>query len=193
MALERDPHKLFPHDHLFRWIFIPLVPQWLKPNAITVFRMLGTPVVLWLLLIERYDFGVPAFLFLAFTDALDGSLARVRKQITPWGTFYDPVADKLLIGSVILLIVVRHMNPWVGVIILVLEVLILIGGYVHRRRGHAVSANVFGKTKMFLQVLAVMFLLVSVWSGIDLLHDASIGTFALAVVFAVLSLFTYGL
>lgn len=160
---------------------------------VTVFRFICIPFVLYFLAIENYSFGVPFFIFVAFTDAIDGSLARVRKQITEWGTFYDPVADKILISSVVLLVVVTHVNLVFGLIIVFLEVLIIIGGYFRKLDGKITSANIFGKMKMFLQVLGVGFLLIALWAGYDLFIPVSIGTLSLAIVFAVISLFTYGL
>lgn len=176
-----------------RYTIIPLIPSRVTPNMVTLARMLCTPVVLWLLFVENYQWGVPFFLLVAFTDAIDGSLARLRNQITDWGTLYDPVADKLLIGSVVLLVVAQHVNIVFAGIIVFLELLIMFGGFVRRRNGHITSANIFGKTKMILQVLGVAFLLLAVSAGFDLFIPVSIGTFALAIVFAVISLVTYGL
>lgn len=193
MAFERDPKKLFPHDHIMKYTFVPLVPHFVTPNGITIFRMLATPVVLLILLSGNYSLGVPSFLFLAFTDALDGSVARLRGQITKWGTFYDPVADKLLITSVVLLIVIQHVNPIFAFLIIGLEVLIVFGGFIRKRNGKVTTANVFGKTKMFLQVAGVTMLLIAVWLGYDLFIPVSEGTLALAIIFAIISLFTYGL
>lgn len=189
----RDPAKLYPHDRLFAVTLLPLIPRQVHPNHITVLRLFMIPIVLVYLATGQYEIGIPLFFFAAFTDALDGSLARARKQITDWGTFYDPVADKLLIGSVVLLIVVKHINIFFGFLIVFLELLIVLGGYVHKRQGQVTSANLFGKTKMFLQVMGVMFLLIALWAGVDLFVDISIGTFSLAIVFAVLSLLTYGI
>lgn len=194
MAFERDPKKLYLHDQLMRYTLVPLMPRFVTPNHVTIFRFVMTPVVLWFLAIGDYAVGVPFFVVLAITDALDGSLARLRNQITAWGTFYDPVADKLLIGSVVLLIVVRHINPWFGFAIVVIELAIILGGLWRRKKlGHINGANVFGKTKMFLQVVGVTSLLLFVWSGVPLFMPLSIGTLSLAIVFAILSLFTYGL
>jgi CDP-diacylglycerol--glycerol-3-phosphate 3-phosphatidyltransferase len=190
---HRDPSKLYPHDRLLAATLIPLIPRQVHPNHITVLRLFMIPIVLLFLAVGEYAIGVPLFFFAAFTDALDGSLARVRKQITDWGTFYDPVADKILIGSVVLLIVVRYINVWFGLLIVLLELLIIAGGYARKRQGHLTTANVFGKTKMFLQVMGVLFVLIAVWMGEDLFLDISVGTLALAILFAVLSLFTYGL
>jgi len=193
MAFERDPKKLFPHDHLLRYTIVPLIPAWITPNMITVFRLVCTPAVLWFLYVGNYTVGLPLFIFLAITDALDGTLARLRHQITQWGTFYDPVADKVLIGSVILVIVIKHINVTFGLFIVAIELLIILGGVFRRRAGKMNGANVFGKTKMLLQVIGVSFLLVALWSGQDLFVDVSVATLALATVFAVISLFTYGL
>ena len=193
MALERDPNKLFPHDHLMKWVILPLIPKKVTPNSITIVRFIGIPFVLYFLLLEQFHIGVPLFLVLAFTDALDGSLARVRKQITQWGTFYDPVADKLLIGLVALLIIVKYIHPVFAFIIVVLELLIIAGGLRTKNRGKVISANIFGKTKMFLQVAGVTILLIAVWAGIPLFVPISAATLSLAIVFAVVSLFTYGL
>lgn len=189
----RDPKKLFPHDHVMRYTLLPLIPKTVTPNMVTIFRMICTPFVLWFLYTENYDFGVPFFLFVALTDAIDGSMARLRNQITDWGTFYDPVADKILISSVVLLVVAQHVNIIFAAMIIFLEVLIVLGGYVRKRSGKVTSANIFGKTKMCLQVLGVAFLLIALWAGFDLFIPVSVGTFSLAIVFAVISLFTYGL
>lgn len=193
MSFERDPTKLYPHDHLMRLIILPLIPSFVTPNAVTIFRIIGTPFVLYFLLTQNYRVAMPLFLFFAFTDALDGSLARVRKQITKWGTFYDPVADKLLIGSVVLIVVYQHIHPLFALVIVALEGVIIAGGHKMRSEGRVVSANVFGKTKMFLQVLGVTFLFIAIWAGIDLFVPISVGTLSLAIAFAILSLYTYGI
>jgi CDP-diacylglycerol---glycerol-3-phosphate 3-phosphatidyltransferase len=190
---HRDPNKIFAHDHLMRYTFIPLIPRFITPNMVTMFRIVMTPVVLWLLYVREFQIGVPLFLFVAFTDAIDGSLARLRKQVTDWGTFYDPLADKILIGSVVLLVVVQHVNLIFGLIIVAVEAALLAGGYVRKVHGQLISANVFGKIKMMLQVTGVLMLLVALWAGYDLFIPISIGTLSLAIVFAVISLFTYGL
>lgn len=189
----RDPYKLYPHDYVLKYFMLPLIPRFVTPNMITWLRFILTPIVIWFVAREQWNIGVPLFIFTAFTDALDGALARVRRQITDWGTFYDPVADKLLIGIVVLIIVVKYINIYFGLIIILLELLIIGGGWLRRRRGILLPANVYGKVKMFLQVCGVTFLLISVWGGVDLFVDLSVGSFALAIVFAIISLFTYGI
>jgi CDP-diacylglycerol--glycerol-3-phosphate 3-phosphatidyltransferase len=189
---KRDPRKLFPHDHVFR-LFVNLFPSFIVPNHITMFRMALTPFVLTFLVVENYYIGIPLFLFAAFTDALDGSMARIRKKITAWGTFYDPVADKLLIGSVIVLIVVKHVNPVIAFGIIILEIMIITGGWYKRKKGEVGHANIWAKVKMFLETAAVTFLLIALASGMDMFIDLSQGTLVLAIIFAVVSLLTYSL
>ena len=184
---------MFPHDYIMRYTVVPLIPKWITPNVVTVFRILLIPVVMWFLYIENFPVGVPLFLFAAFTDVLDGSLARLRKQITDWGTFYDPLADKLLIGMVVMLIVVKHVNLIFGLVIIIIEALIILGGYIRKQRGTLNGSNILGKTKMFFQVLGVTFLLISLWAGMSLFIPISVGTLSLAIVLAVISLFSYGI
>lgn len=193
MAFERDPHKLFPHDPVFAKLVIPFVPSAVTPNMITVLRFILTPFVLWFLVREQWSIGVPLFIFTAFTDALDGSLARLRRQVTPWGTFFDPVADKLLIGSVMLVFVAKYLGSSLALIVLGLEVLIILGGFWRRSRGVVTSANIFGKTKMCLQVVGVTALLFDVWIGIPAFFLVAVVAFSLAIAFAFVSLLTYGL
>jgi len=190
---ERDPYRLFPHDRLMAATVLKLVPRFILPNHVTILRLILTPFVLWFLLNEQYSVGVPLFLFAALTDAVDGSLARTRKQITEWGTIADPVADKLLIGMVVLLFVIKYIGLYFGLLIVFFELVIIAGGFVRKYQGHFVSANVFGKIKMILQVIGVMFLLISLWADFDLFRSVSVGTFTLAIIFAVLSMLSYGI
>ena len=169
------------------------MPDFVKPNHLTIARMVLTPLVLWFLFVGNYRFGIPLFILTAFTDTLDGSLARMRKQVTVWGAFYDPIADKMLIGSVILLILIQHVNPFIAIGVILLEILMIIGGWYKRRRGSVVHANVWGKVKMVLQFIGVLFLLMSLWLGIDLFVDISEGTLILAIIFAIVALLTYSL
>lgn len=193
MTLQRDPAKPYPFDYLLKYSIIPLIPRWITPNQITLLRIISVPIVAWLLAKENYSVGIPIFILAAFTDAIDGALARLRQQITSWGTFYDPVADKLLISVVIIIIVMKHINPFFGLIMIGIEVAIGSGGFINRRSGMPRSANVWGKIKMFLQFSGVTLLMLAVWSGAPLFVPFSIGLLSLAIVFAVISFYTYGL
>jgi len=103
------------------------------------------------------------------------------------------VADKLLIGMVVLLFVIKYISLYFGLLIVFFELVIIAGGFIRKFQGHFVSANVFGKIKMVLQVVGVMFLLISLWTDFDLFRSVSVGTFTLAIIFAVLSMLSYGI
>ena len=180
--------RLFFHDRIFAKVLEPIVPQWLKPNHLTVFRMILTPFVLWFLQQESYVVGVPLFLFAAVTDTWDGSLARTRKQITSWGVMYDPIADKLLIGSVLFLIVLEHVNRFLGLSLLAVEVVIIIGGLYGKLRGDIRPANWWGKAKMVTEVVGIFLLLMALWFRVDLLIMISVKVLAVALIVAIVSI-----
>ena len=120
-------------------------------------------------------------------------MARIRNQITNLGKMLDPLADKLLICSVIYILVLKHVNVYAAWIIIVLEAIIITAAFIKRNNGNVVQANFWGKTKMVLQVAGVVFLLASIIFNIESLLNVSQGTFYLAIAFAVLSLFTYSI
>ncbi len=174
-------------------VILWLIPTWVRPNHVTVLRLLLTPFVLYFLWYERWSIVLPLFLFTAFTDAVDGSLARTRQQITLWGTIADPVADKLLIGSVMVLFVAREVNPAFAVIIVCIEILIALTAVYRRAHGKIVSANDYGKIKMVLQVIGVTFLLLARFMHFELAVPFAMGTLTIAIVFGIVSLVTYGI
>ncbi len=193
MLMTNETVKLYWHDRILAKTILRLIPRDVRPNHLTILRFLLTPFVLYYLWRENWPVVVPLFLFAALTDALDGSLARTRKQITMWGTVADPAADKLLIGSVVALFVAQEIDIVFATIIIVIELMIILTGLARRRRGEYVSANWYGKLKMLFQVVGVTALLIARWSGIQLFVPFSIGTLSIAIVFAVISLLTYGL
>ena len=74
------------------------------PNLITISRLLLTPYIVWLLLIESYFLGFIFFLISGISDALDGFIAKRFNQKTLLGSYLDPIADKFLIVSAIVLL-----------------------------------------------------------------------------------------
>jgi len=191
MLMTNESVKLYPHDHILAWTLVPLTPKFVRPNHLTLFRVILTPFVLVALWYELWPWALGLFVFTAITDAWDGSLARLRKQITLWGTLADPIADKFLIGSVMVLFVAREINVVFAGTILVIELLLVIGAYIRKRQGRYASANNYGKLKMFLQVVGVALLLVTKLMGVDTYVPFAVGTFSIAIVLAVVSLITY--
>ena len=185
--------KITITDKLLAKICLPLFPRWIKPNHISVARLFLTPLVIWLFWQESYLWGGALFLFASFTDALDGSMARIRNQVTNVGKMLDPLADKLLICSVVYILVLKHVNVYAAWIIIILEAIIIAAAFIKRNNSNIVQANVWGKTKMVLQVAGVALLLASIILNVESLLHISQGTFYLAIAFAILSLFTYSI
>lgn len=185
--------KTYPHDRLLARTILKSIPREVTPNHITILRICLTPLVVWLLYLKEYSFGLPIFLLVAFTDMIDGSLARVRGQVTAWGMLWDPIADKLLIGSVAILLLSRHFPPELAVLIIGLEVLFLLGGWYRKRQGTIVAANWWGKSKMLCQVFGIAAFLVFLQSGEASAAVVSYVLFLLAALLAVFSLLKHGL
>lgn len=172
---------------------MPFIPYFVKPNHLTAFRMIATPFVLWLLLVQNYAVGIPVFILVACTDMLDGSLARVRNEITPWGIFFDPVADKLLIGSVAILVALKYFHPVLVFAAIILDVIPAIRWASTKHVGMAMMANRWGKTKMVLQVCSMSLLLFGIYLQLPILISVGEGALGLAIAFSVVAVLTYSL
>ena len=192
MLMTNENIKLYPHDKLFYRFFVRFLPASVEPNDLTKLRFILTPFVWLMLWDERWAWALSIFAIAALTDAMDGTLARMRKQITMWGTVADPTADKILIGSVVVLFVAREVNITFAAIIILMECLIVASAIYRKRKGITSSANNYGKVKMILQVLGVGMLLIAKLVGIETAVPFAVGTLSLAIAFALVSLLTYG-
>lgn len=137
------------------------------PNIITLARIVLVPVfvVIYLLPIEgRFIGSAVLFGLAAFTDWLDGYLARRLNQTSPFGAFLDPVADKLIVVTALILLVAQHNNIWLtlpGIIIIGREIVIsaLREWMAEMNRSLAVAVSLLGKIKTTLQMIAIAVLL----------------------------------
>ncbi len=188
-----QPIKLSWSDKILAKTFLRLIPQFVTPNQITWSRFLLTPFVLALLWTGQYVWGMIAFLVVSFTDALDGSLARTRNKVTDWGKLYDPLADKLLIGMVVYVLVAKYVDFYAAWIIIFIEILIIIAAILKRKNGGCLEANIWGKIKMVLQVTGVMIMLLGIIFDFTSFLHLSRGTFYLSIAFGIISLFTYSI
>lgn len=183
---------LQPHDYLLRATILPLIPRWITPNHVTVVRFGLTPLVIWLMLTEHYRLGAGLFLLAALTDAVDGSLARVRNRITRWGKTFDPLADKLLMGALFIILALPQF-PTTVVLIVVIDLSFIGAGWYWKRQGYDIQANVWGKLKMNCQVLAVALLLASAMGGPPWLVSGAHWALVSAILLAIASLITHGI
>ena len=167
------------------------------PNLVTFFRMATAPVLIWLLM---YTGPVAAWaaagVFFAATisDFFDGYLARSYDSVTTLGKFLDPMADKLVVTTALIMLAgiarTPHVPGWIVAVMVSREILVTGLRAVAAAEGLIVAAEELGKYKMTLQAIAIhgllihytylhidffaagMFILwlalaVSVWSGID--------------------------
>jgi CDP-diacylglycerol--glycerol-3-phosphate 3-phosphatidyltransferase len=194
MLMTNENVRLYPHDRFLKATFLRLIPSWVTPNHLTMGRFLCVPLVLAALNTYNWYWVLGLFLCAALTDVFDGSLARTRKQITMWGTVADPIADKALVGSVMLVFVAKQIHPLFAGLMVVLELAIMLGAYSRfRRRRVYTSANIFGKVKMGLQTAGVLLLIAYQFLPIPYALPVSIVIFGFALVLAVISFVTYSL
>ncbi|MGO5352736.1 CDP-diacylglycerol--glycerol-3-phosphate 3-phosphatidyltransferase [Faecalicoccus sp. LCP19S3_E3] len=149
------------------------------PNKLTMLRIVMVPVVVLIYLLIPQDFcivsqtnglalrDILAFLVFAaasFTDMLDGQIARKQHLITSFGKFVDPIADKMLVNTLLILLVYTHQANVVAVLLMIARDLVVDGlRMLASQHGKVVSAGFFGKLKTVLQMFAIVFLLLKNW------------------------------
>ena len=149
------------------------------PNKLTMLRIVMVPVVVLIYLLIPQDFCIVsqtnglalrdifAFLVFAaasFTDMLDGQIARKQHLITSFGKFADPIADKMLVNTLLILLVYTHQANVVAVLLMIARDLVVDGlRMLASQHGKVVSAGFFGKLKTVLQMFAIVFLLLKNW------------------------------
>lgn len=134
------------------------------PNAITLLRIFLIPIFI-LLLISPSPFkaivAALVFCLASLTDWLDGYIARRSGQITKLGILLDPIADKLLIASALILLVDMDRIPsWIAVVIIGREMVVTGLRAIALSRGNVIPAEMAGKIKMISQILSIIFLLI---------------------------------
>ena len=145
---------------------IPLNP----PNLVTLLRILLIPLIVgvfylpdaWLSWEGKNIAATAIFIFAAITDWLDGYLARRLNQISAFGAFFDPVADKLVVvGALIILLYLNRVDMVVGLIIIGREIAVSALREWMAQLGQAKSVAVafVGKLKTTLQMIAIPLLL----------------------------------
>ncbi len=106
--------------------------------------------------------GMAIFAFAGLTDLLDGYIARKYDMVTTWGKLMDPLADKLMLITVLVSLTIKQLiPPFVVIVVIVKELLIIAGAaFLYKSQKVVVQANYFGKaasTAFFLAVVAVIF------------------------------------
>jgi CDP-diacylglycerol--glycerol-3-phosphate 3-phosphatidyltransferase len=145
------------------------------PNTLTLLRIFIVPFLVVVLLtpfsenwlgVPRHILGVALFLGAAFTDYLDGRIARSRHQVSRLGKLLDPIADKLLISAALISLVENQLAPaWAVVVIIGREFAVTGLRSIAAADGVVIAASRLGKFKMLSQVIAVALLIVSSVAG----------------------------
>lgn len=134
------------------------------PNILSILRLAGVPVFLWLLLGPKEDgWALALLVFSALTDWLDGKLARWLNQMSRLGQLLDPAADRLYILATLIAFLIRDIVPWWVVVPLVVRELVLgVCVLLLRYRGFAPpEVTYIGKGATFVLMYAFPFLLLT--------------------------------
>lgn len=144
------------------------------PNWITVIRILLIPFFVMMLLkyrqmhLEYFRFcALGIFILAVLTDAVDGAIARIRRQRTPLGTLLDPLADKLVLLSAVLLLSLpipglTQLPIWIPVTFISRDLILILGAvviYIHNNK-LIVAPNIWGKITTVCQMLTVIWILI---------------------------------
>ncbi|MGA9965635.1 MAG: CDP-alcohol phosphatidyltransferase family protein [Terriglobales bacterium] len=132
------------------------------PNQLTLLRMMFLPFIVIKLVEGHYSLALILFVLAGMSDGLDGLLARTLKQQTILGQYLDPIADKLLLSTMFMVLSILHKIPWkFTVVVFSRDISILMASAVL----YAIAGmrdfrpSIFGKANTFAQVAAVFFVL----------------------------------
>lgn len=163
-------------------------------NKITIFRILSVPFFITLLIYYSPEkdylriFALLIFILAIISDAIDGYIARIKKQKTEAGIILDPLADKiLLITAFILLYRISNqyfdikLPLWIVLIVISRDVILLLGGgiIILTNQENKISPTWWGKTSTFFQMMTILFLLLKL--------NFSFYLWNIAVVFSLIS------
>lgn len=129
------------------------------PNQLTILRLLLVPVIGWTLSADfagHYQVSTAVYAAAAATDTLDGEIARRRKLTSELGKFLDPLVDKILVITVLVILVSQSVLPaWVVVVIFGREFLITGLRFVAAAQGVVIAATPWGKSKTLSQSVMI--------------------------------------
>lgn len=142
------------------------------PNKLTLFRMFLVPVfvIIAYLPIDSYVIGFSVkfllldlvFIIASLTDQLDGYIARKTNQVTTFGKFLDPIADKVLVLAALVMMCEFKLIPaWIPVIVLTREFLVSGFRLVAAEKGTVIAASIWGKIKTATTMVAIILIILS--------------------------------
>lgn len=135
------------------------------PNLLGLFRIITTPILVWLILQAQttsYMWAIVLLLIMAITDFADGNIARRLKVVSPLGIFLDTISDKIFVaGAIIPMVQLGLMSGWVAFIIIVREFVISGLRSFAAAEGTVIPAGALGKQKLVIQVTAIIWRLLA--------------------------------
>ena len=161
-------------------------------NKLTVFRMILVPLIAIVPVIDSLMGGIPGeflgvstaflimdaiFIIASITDKLDGYIARSRNQVTTFGKFLDPLADKILVlAALVILVEYSKIPSWVPIIVLARE--FIVSGYrllAVEKGGKVVAASIWGKLKTATQMVAIALIFIDKYNFTDCFNKVELG------------------
>lgn len=135
------------------------VPLWNIANILTMVRLALVPVFVWVFwtpTVAGHWWAAAIFAVAAFTDRLDGKLARERGLITDFGKLMDSIADKALVGAALIMLSVHEYLPWWITVVMLARELFITGLRMYMVRQEVMAAGKGGKLKMVFQSFFIM-------------------------------------
>ncbi|MCX8030472.1 MAG: CDP-alcohol phosphatidyltransferase family protein [Thermodesulfovibrionales bacterium] len=149
------------------------------PNSLTLIRFFLIPLFIIFMFQKKYEHSLIVFSAAAFTDLLDGFVARITNQKSKLGAFLDPLADKLLLITSFILLTFNGWIPnWITLTVFMRDIIIIIGWFclfllIHNKN---VEPSIFGKLANASQAILIGYTLVSISFSF---HDQIIKTLML--------------
>ncbi len=144
------------------------------PNKLTIFRIILVPIMVAIPFfnIQESIFCIPVefwimnliFIIASITDKLDGQIARKRNLITTFGKFLDPLADKILVLSAMMILVEKNLLPSIIPIIVIAREF-MVSGYrlvAVQKQGDVIAASFWGKLKTVTQMIAIILAFINI-------------------------------
>ncbi len=163
---------------------------WTLPNRLSLIRILFIPLIIFLIATQEDQLLFASsllFIIAGITDGLDGWIARRMRLTTRLGLYLDPIADKLLVSSVLIALTYYHVVPlWVTIVLVGREFVINSLRSFYATEGIAIYPSLAGKLKTTFQIIGISCLLFSPslrWVGLAVIY--------LALFFSLYSAFRY--
>ena len=161
-------------------------------NKLTMIRIFLVPIFLLFIAVKGIPYGrelaTGIFIIASLTDKLDGYIARSRNQITNFGKFMDPLADKLLVtAALVSLVELQIVHGWVAMIIIAREFAVTGLRTIAASEGKVIAASKWGKLKTVIQIIAIITALINLSYTNTTLNMATNILMAIAVIVTIIS------